>query len=491
MPLPSRVLKYDGRLEPFDGDEISRDVYAATEFLGRPNPYLARQLADGVLHFLAADGLADPTPIGDVIDATVKVIRELGHPLLARAFQDRARVAEPGPPAEPHSFLPPDLAAACRDGLLTFLGPTSPTKILATTVTPPSGGSDPAAWADAVAEASNRVGHLVAVDGPEWALDDDTAERWAETLIAALRANGLAAVINLNVAEPPVWTDRMPQMDPGTRLRVTDRLLPALLDDAHAKVRVDWHLTRSDFVGDGRASLRRIAARVVAGDAIAFVAHKRHRPVTLAEGLDRRYPTLLAAFGVGLPRLLEIIGPEAADLSGRLGTVARLAIAAGRAFRDSLRRAGGPAVREFLLERSRLLVVPTGLDEVVQFLADASDAHDDTTISAQKILLSLNAALLREMPRLSSVLDVPPFEVGVSAAACSAEEGSPAFQLNAASRLHAALGGGTSTISLPQEIASDPDAIVNLLEFASRQPGLGRFRLCPATRRYRQLTAGW
>jgi hypothetical protein len=275
-------------------------------------------------------------------------------------------------------------------------------------------------------------------------------------------------------------------------MRVIDGLLPALLDSPRTKVRLDWHLTKADFVSERRDRLRRIAARVVAGDPIAFIIDHRHRPAALAEGLDRRNSAILAAIGVGLPRLLEIVGPEAVDLPDRVGALARLAIAAGRAFRVNLQQYGSPAVgREFLLERSRLLVVPTGLDEVVQFLADTSGVDDDTFILAQKILLSLNAALDQEGLRLSSVIDGPPAGLVPAELSALADGASPSVQLKATSRLHAALGGGTSAITLPPEIASDPDAIVSLLEFACRQPGIGRFVLRPAKRRYRQQTAGW
>src|SRR5437763_1273884 len=54
---PSWVRKCDGRLVPFEADRISRALFAATEGLGRPDAFLARELADSVVHFLAQDGL--------------------------------------------------------------------------------------------------------------------------------------------------------------------------------------------------------------------------------------------------------------------------------------------------------------------------------------------------------------------------------------------------------------------------------------------------
>src|ERR1700685_1670147 len=92
-PLPSWVIKPDSRREPFDGDRISTALFAATELAGQPDTFLARELADGVLHFLAADWVDDPIPVGELVDAIVKVVRELGHPLLAKAFQESCATA--------------------------------------------------------------------------------------------------------------------------------------------------------------------------------------------------------------------------------------------------------------------------------------------------------------------------------------------------------------------------------------------------------------
>ena len=52
-PPPAWVRKRDGRLVPFDADRISRALFAAGEEAGRPDPFLARELADVAVHFLA------------------------------------------------------------------------------------------------------------------------------------------------------------------------------------------------------------------------------------------------------------------------------------------------------------------------------------------------------------------------------------------------------------------------------------------------------
>src|SRR6476660_3370390 len=84
--LPNWVTKRDGRLVPFDGDRVCRAVFAAGERVGRPDPFLARELTDGVLHFLAEDGADDPLPTDRLAEVVITIVRELGHPALAQSF---------------------------------------------------------------------------------------------------------------------------------------------------------------------------------------------------------------------------------------------------------------------------------------------------------------------------------------------------------------------------------------------------------------------
>ena len=43
---PAWVYKRDGRLVPFEPDKISRALFATSESLGRPDAFLARELAE-------------------------------------------------------------------------------------------------------------------------------------------------------------------------------------------------------------------------------------------------------------------------------------------------------------------------------------------------------------------------------------------------------------------------------------------------------------
>jgi ribonucleoside-triphosphate reductase len=88
------VYKRDGRLVPFDADKISQALFAATEGLGRPDAFLVRELTDGVVHFLAAEADGTIPRTAQVADLIVKVVRELGQPALARAFQEGQRAKD-------------------------------------------------------------------------------------------------------------------------------------------------------------------------------------------------------------------------------------------------------------------------------------------------------------------------------------------------------------------------------------------------------------
>ena len=74
--LPAWVEKRDGRREAFDADKISQSIFAATEAVGEPNAFLARELADGVLHFLVQESDSNVPTTGQIAELVEKVVRE-------------------------------------------------------------------------------------------------------------------------------------------------------------------------------------------------------------------------------------------------------------------------------------------------------------------------------------------------------------------------------------------------------------------------------
>jgi hypothetical protein len=361
------VYKRDGRLVPFEVDKISRALFAATECLGRPDAFVARELADGILHFLAAEaGVAIPTT-GQIADTVTKVVRELGQPALAQAFAQgqtrKAELAGHETPSAARSALPAqagpsmaelsrwveetpapamltwrtsgaclrafslrnvftrDLVGAQSQGLLTLAGLEAPLELAGCVLGPL--GSPSLGMIEAVEGARAIAGDVVAIDNPEYTLLDRLGPREVEAFVrelgTGLRATGLRAVVNLNCAVPPSWADDLAEgplfveqrhpPDTERRAALTDVLLKEclVLASVSGKVRVDWHLGADDFLPETEARLMSLARTAVGGAPLAFVFDRPRRPVSLAEGLDRTHPAVLLGVGLHLPRLIEPI----------------------------------------------------------------------------------------------------------------------------------------------------------------------------------------
>jgi hypothetical protein len=265
--LPTWVYKRDRRLVPFEADKICRSLFAATEAMGKPDAFLARELTDGILHFLTAEAGGTVPTTAQIAEGVVKIVRELGQPALAQAFdqysRERPRLVEPPAPTLPATAAPrisraaptesratvPNLeqmnqwfhatpapavlkrraSAACfrafalekvftRDltsahakGLLTLTGLEWPLELLACVLDPPR--HDEPGVVEAIESAGHVAGQVIAIDGPEYALalssggNGMTVDSYLRELGIGLRATGLRAVVNLNCSSPPVWAD--------------------------------------------------------------------------------------------------------------------------------------------------------------------------------------------------------------------------------------------------------------------------------------------
>lgn len=475
MPcLPSWVSKRDGRLVPFEADKISRALFAATECLGRPDAFLARELTDGVAHFLAAefDG-ATPTTT-QIRDLVIKVVRELGQPTLAEAFAGPAPkparkmegVSEPageaaGPLAEvslagsPAAFtgaclrvyslrrvFARDLAAAHGDGLLTLTGLESPHTLAGCVVSPARGEGS---LTEAILDAGSLAGGFLVFDGPEHFLaraapaDDRAVAEFVRELALALRAVGLPAVVNLNSAAPPSWAGDLAEgplfarqqqsPDPAELARCADALLEALPPSSPSRVRIDWHLGERDFAPAASDRLLRLARLAVQGDGPAFTFDRPRRPVLLAEGVDRHHPAALLTVGLNLSALAAQPGIEGDPerFLPKLGSLARLALSAAVQKRDFLRRhcEDRPGVvRGFLLDRARLLAAPIGLEAVARAFTGRGLCEGKPALEfARQVVLRLRDVLRQDGRNslLDTCLDAPPLGCRL---AIAEEEGS-------------------------------------------------------------------
>ena len=525
------VRRSDGRLAPFEADRISGDLFAAGERVGQADAFLARELTDGILHFLDAETDDAIPTTAQIAELVVKVVRELGYPALATAFAQRSPTVPlpetadrlPGPsvaeidrllalPAAPahlarqlsraalqeyslRAVYSRDLAAAHASGLLHLGNLDCPAELAGLVL----GAGDPGAE---VPECRALVGDVVVLDSPEYALlaadlEPDGLTAYVRRLQQGLRTMDLRAVVNLNCATPPpelaersagpLFGPPRLLVDAEARAAAADGLLDPLL--ATPGLRVDWHLGEHDLQPAQAARLQRVARRAADGAALAFVFDRPRRPVLLAEGLARGQTALLLSIGLHLPRLAKQPGvagqPE--RFLHKLGSLVRLALSAATQKRDFLRRCtpGRPRLAEgFLLDRARLVLAPLDLEAVVrQFVGQGLCTGPGITF-ARQVLQRLREVLQLEGRRryLETGLDsLPEFTLGMPETIAGVtgwdEAAAPRAQIRAAGQLHAETRAGTAAIHLPPGPAS-AEELADLLHHAWQQPDLARIRFC-------------
>jgi hypothetical protein len=372
LATPTWVRKRDGRTVPFEADRISRALFAAGESCGRPDAFLARELADAVVHFLTDESDGKVPTTEQVREVVGKVLRGLKQHDLVQAFEEHARrnagTHDEHRNGEKESVegvfcyslqesvlavragctrdytlrvvYTRDLASAHHDGLVTLGGLEAPGELASCLLGPPgsAGGTrDSEAWPGLLEGVADSPGRCVVLEGPEYALLRLSGQRprrgahaWAERvadgflreLSLGLRLAGRRAVLNVNSAAPPPWADEaaagplfaseIKPADPGWVTELTDALLEAGLEpeSAHPHVRLDWHLSERDFLEPARERLTRIARAALVGAPLRFVFDRSRRPLFLAEGVQRRHPAVLLSVGVHLPRLAALVSEE-------------------------------------------------------------------------------------------------------------------------------------------------------------------------------------
>lgn len=477
---PARVCKRDGSLTAFDADRISRSLFAATERSGRADAFLARELADSVVHFLSLDSAGETPSTARIAEVVEQVLEQLGQVELARVYRARPgrgegslaalRAAAAAREQSLIGLYTRDLAAAADEGLLVLTGQDAPDELAGCVL----GGAVPLGddLPTALARCRRLVGGLVALDGLEHLPGEPLA--LAAALADGLQRTRLTGVVNLNVATPPAWAGSLaagplfaaaPGLDEARRRARADALLAALLPRIGPRLRIDWHLSADDLAAD-RARLLAVLEAARTG-ALALVCDRPRRAVALAEGLDRRHPATLLLVGLNLPLLARQPGmladPE--RYLQRLGSLVRLGLSAGVQKRDHIRQverrrsADEPGLTSgFLLDRARLVVVPLGLDEVVWQMTGWGLANGGPSLElGRQIVQRLREVLDREgrLAQLDVCLDGPAHAslqadppTRETAAGLTPRDGraSLASQLRAAGALHAITDAGTATL---------------------------------------------
>ena len=531
---PTKAVKRDGRVVDFDADRISRALFAASESIGRSDAFLARELADGVVHFLSQESDADTIPTREIAEVVVKVVRELGQPALAAAFEEhgRQRIRRPAG-AEPHAgdsemslryshesslaqlqaecarrytlqtVYTRDLAAAQEAGLLTLTGLETPDDLASCVLGPPvSLTGDVVA---ALEQARCFVGRQVALDGLEHlaAATGQTPRELAAAVALGLRLTGLQGVVNLNCATPPSWAgplaegplfaSRQPDRD---RLEIlADELREELLRLSEPALRIDWHVATKG----GARRLHRPAAVALEGANIGFTFDRPRRPVALAEGLDRGHPATLLSVGLNLPALANQPGmlADPGRFLQRLGSLVRLALSAAVQKRRFLREkerargngSGVPLTSNFLLDRARFVVTPIGLDAVVGLFTEWGLCNGGESLELGRQIVQRLCDVLRQDARsaqMDACLDGP-FAFGLDGSPAQSEAvagltpwdatASAQSQMRAADVLHGLAEHGTLALLVPRDEAIEPEALVEWLARAWRRTDVVRLRV--------------
>jgi hypothetical protein len=478
--LPESVRLPDGRTQPFEPERITRSLFAAGERLGRPDAFLARELTDGVLHFLSTEEASPVTTPARIAEVVGKVVRELGRPALALAYEERGRspVAprEPGPvklpdwatasvsPMAVHlelareqlrafsvtSVLPRDLVSAHEEGLIRLTGLEHPRELDGFVADLP-----PGAGPDAVAGARNVAGGFLAVDGPEYDLAplDGAAGRVADDFLRPVRfaaeALGIRIVLNLNVTTPPPRLSAAsgPLFEAGRDgLGERRREIAVALSERASDGCFDvwWHVPAD---GPDIAVPTTVLTRAIAGASTEFVFDRARIPVALGPGVDRQTPAALTRVGLNLARLVEMVGGSPVDSDvflRKVGSLTRFAKTAGHVRLDFLRRHGRAEVREaFLLDRARLVLVPTGLEV-------AAPASDRGPVEfGREILRIIRTSAETDRPRVLPVQVMPILDPrardGLLGPGASVRA-----QIRAASQLLAGTGAGRLELGHPE-----------------------------------------
>lgn len=395
--LPNWVFKRNGSLVAFEADKISQSLFAATEELGRPNAFLARELADGVLHFLVQEtGGENPTTM-QIAEVVAKVTRELGHPDLAKVYEAAQSRSKPvaaspvaaaseksvsRPLASPYSeILTRDLASAMRDGLLQLPSPHRPRTVDRLVL---EARSSRFGWGDTLLEEMVRlreeVGSAYILDSPDQLLAPHDASTWTRHLCLLLEALDRQAIVHLNMSSLPLWAKEggagplFNTAYPEKTETRDDSIAKAILDElsaaptGHARVRVDWHV-REETSSPPDPALVHVIQRL---PQVRCVLDRAAHEPSLGEGVDRQHPCVLLEVGLDLSRFFHLDGIDGNvdHFLEKLPSLTHMAISAGVQKRAYLSRAASSGglrrlAQGFLLFRARLLITPIGLDKVV------------------------------------------------------------------------------------------------------------------------------
>ncbi len=512
LPAVTWVITRDGRRVAFDADRIRQTLFDACAALGPADAFLAQELTEAVLHFGAAEWRQTTPSTRDIAEVVSKVVRELGHPRLARLLENEnassasPRIASPleafsyvrGTPVEitKREFLKNyclrtiythDLAQAFSEGWLILGNLDAPAQAAWGVVEGFPGTLDADDW-DAWESACRQIhGHLI-LDGLEWV---EPRPGGSDPLTMALHAARLMdreLVVHANTPTPPPWLGGLPASplfpDHATvRQRSPGEILDFLKTNRILKSTpmIDWHVNAENIHAE---MLEAPIEYLVQGGGVRFTLDRQRAPISLGEGVDRAHPLALVSVGLDLPRFFSLptIEFQIERFLEKIPALARMAVSVGLQKRKYLRTAGDSRLTKgFRLERARLVIVPIGLDALVrQILGETCVASPRSQDLALRILKSLHeaATLMASKSGLGVAFDRSPDfpEAGLS---CPDARFSLEHQLEAVAPWHAQLGGATCVLALAGHSAVSSTEIADTVRMAGKKSTVSRleFRL--------------
>lgn len=514
--LPTWVQKRDGRREAFDADKISQSIFAATEAVGAANAFLARELTDGVLHFLEQENGAETIPTQQIAELVEKVVRELGQPELAQRY---ARTLSTLPPCagqdsaarkevsftfcvdehpddvrrnclEAYSLnavFGRDLAAAHRAELLTLSGLKTPRLLDAVVVDPPSQEQCPSPWSLAWSQvqcASRRAARLVIFDSPEL-LFAAHGPAWLEGIHAAHQAHMRQIVLNLRMPTRPAWAKDIATgplfgntpAAPGPVDSGTIALLDAAERNGTLSFLIDWHLQAGDFENDVDRQVHHwLLARPRLWRRTTFVFDRTSQCQRLGAGIDHSRPAILMRIGLDLTKFLQLpeIAGDSRKLVAKLPSLMRMAVSAGVQRRNYLRRHCPDLSRGFLLDRARLIINPCQIVEAVHRLVGAYPHQSRMALDVGRQILQVLADAAERESRTASLDIAVVYQRRVDLAAPETEMNT---QLNTGGALMQTVQDGFLRLRTPPLSSAE---LWRHLRTAWRVPGISRLMFFPS-----------
>lgn len=432
-PLPAWIMKKDGRIVPFQEDHICKDLYETAVKLGKPDPFLARELADATSYFLASENPGATLKQEDVVFAVTRTVREFGHPDIALKYPEFAYKVEfgqgsvevetelfPGRNVKTlqefnrdkmlNSVLTPDLAAGIQEGWIQMEGISFPDGLLAASWVKED-------WLDMVLQSpkefisgiKNLAAKQIHFEGAEFlALEQPRIDRKLlktalSVMDVCLEATGAMGVLHLNFPKAPLWFQGLnygplfqPEMQSNKEkaFLLTRAFLDAWIEASPKRLKMHWHQ-----IGDLDANVKPIF------DYLSQNAHNwafsrlaKSGPDYLSNKPDRN---VLDKISLRLDKLAKACMRKGIlhKFGIRLPSLVRLGISAGiqkRAFirKIEIERRQNEEMKVnlgagFLLEKARLIITPKGLPELLENIFPGKSLVDDEVTLYVKNVLSV------------------------------------------------------------------------------------------------------